>query len=1052
MMIFPVAQALSQPDARIQPLNVFFGPSVNMPIYLEIDWMEDGSHTHKPKAGVVDEIVATFMAEGYDIHIDVSNAIPHQNVIDVVGSGPSASPQVQAIASTYFNHQGDSRYFYAIWGHNYSYSGTVSGSSGIADLPGRIHLVTLGSFPDNVGTFSQQAGTEIHEFGHNIGQKHGGADHSNYKPNYFSIMNYYYQLDGVGVTALARGFTNSTNGINNYGYSRGALPSLDQSNLNENPGIGMGTAIDWNCNGVSTDAGVAHFIQDPSWCYKTGTLAYISDFNNWADINGYIRTSAGAFFPPDKPAPEICIDWDEYQKYLSEMPDEHRARLLEFTSGQQPRPAANTGTDFYICNDGPGMLSVNSIAPDSSAPWIGWSPAAPFNVTPGANQKMSVSVNMGVAPAGASTRRLLISTNDPAANPYPGGVQVVANNTGGPGIFTNPAPITIVDADIASPYPSVINVAGLSGVVSKVTVTLNGITHTYPADIDMLLVGPGGQSAILMSDSGGGSGISSLVLSFDDAASGYLPCDGAITTGIYKPTNCTGTAADVFPPPAPMEPYGAALSEFNNTNPNGDWKLFIVDDSGEDSGYIAGGWTINIATVSGFAAGQDDRFTTGDPYSAGPEGWSFSSGYGGWRAYDPANHSLYASIGAEAGKFRGGTWQSNYSEWLPYASVGADKVVRGKFYIYAAGQTPFGQKNLIPNLRLRLQNRYAVNSMLEVFHTNNNSGADPTTQELAPTQDPARPSLYRVDIDPVDVPFLSSGGEGFQRVFDVYGDQPQFMGAICLCESVIGTYPRSLIAEGLVAPSKVYTYTDLAAYFTADEQKVNYIPGAAGSFPVVAPDPPAQLPTITEIVSVGVMLDCANVPAERVGAPSRNFNPPQDYNDIPSLVRAEENKQYVVRWHLTSTQYTNQQAQIRMRARSIGYGWSQKFETGGAYPTNGSATQLIAQQTLPGIGCMNPDKNPTGENGGWYTMIVHTPMCQDIRPDVPGSTIAAKMPLISALPGPGSPDFAAGRDRALRFGLDILDTISGGTNAYLEKGNVLIDRLELRVYNLVSDN
>jgi len=84
-------------------------------------------------------------------------------------------------------------------------------------------------------------------------------------------------------------------------------------------------------------------------------------------------------------------------------------------------------------------------------------------------------------------------------------------------------------------------VAGMPGAVTKVTVKLNSITHTKPTDIDMLLIGPGGQTAIMMSHAGGGfPGITNVTLTLDDFAANQLP-DGSsastVVTGTYQPTN-----------------------------------------------------------------------------------------------------------------------------------------------------------------------------------------------------------------------------------------------------------------------------------------------------------------------------------------------------------------------------------------------------------------------------------------------------------------------------------------------------------------------------------
>lgn len=161
--------------------------------------------------------------------------------------------------------------------------------------------------------------------------------------------------------------------------------------------------------------------------------------------------------------------------------------------------------------------------------------------------------------------------------------------------FSNSSTITIPDSGKGTPYPSEINVSGMNGVISKVVVKLNGIKHTYPDDIDILLVSPGGQKLLLMSDAGGSYDVNGLNLVFDSATAKVLPDSTLITAGTFLPSNY-GTITDTFSTPAPIGPYGSSLSAFNQTSPNGTWKLFIVDDASVDLGAIANGWSLTITT------------------------------------------------------------------------------------------------------------------------------------------------------------------------------------------------------------------------------------------------------------------------------------------------------------------------------------------------------------------------------------------------------------------------------------------------------------------------
>ena len=147
-------------------------------------------------------------------------------------------------------------------------------------------------------------------------------------------------------------------------------------------------------------------------------------------------------------------------------------------------------------------------------------------------------------------------------------------------VFSNPATITVTDAlcdgtpGVAVPYPSNIAVAGLSGTVGDVNVTLNGITHAFQGDLEILLVGPtgGAQNLELLSDAGTGS-LSNATVTFDDSAASQAPQNVAWGPGTYKPSNYTElTGADAFPAPAPAPSGNTTLAgAFNGIAPNGTW-------------------------------------------------------------------------------------------------------------------------------------------------------------------------------------------------------------------------------------------------------------------------------------------------------------------------------------------------------------------------------------------------------------------------------------------------------------------------------------------------
>src|SRR5215471_16731100 len=123
--------------------------------------------------------------------------------------------------------------------------------------------------------------------------------------------------------------------------------------------------------------------------------------------------------------------------------------------------------------------------------------------------------------------------------------------------FSNPTPITIPGAGTgtstgapAAPYPSNITVSGLSAPIVRVAVTLRGFSHTFPDDVDILLVAPDGSKLVLFSDAGDTNDLNGATITLSDDAFATLPDTGLVPTGAYKPANF-GTVVDAFPAPAP---------------------------------------------------------------------------------------------------------------------------------------------------------------------------------------------------------------------------------------------------------------------------------------------------------------------------------------------------------------------------------------------------------------------------------------------------------------------------------------------------------------------
>jgi hypothetical protein len=228
-------------------------------IFLQIDWMAGAEHDQRPSREAIRLVVEAFAnapyvsptgSTGITLHVDAgpdsilaepglpwgsfsrARALPWEKNLGTAASGSydwGAFDRIEHEPGGFTETGRAPIFHYAIFGafhdlddpHGWGASGNSRGIGG-TEL-----IVTLGNFTDGVGTPREQAGTLMHELGHNLGLRHGGCDDANSKPGYVSVMNYAYQMEGITRGGL-RGVID---------FSHGLEPVLDVGLLPESTGL-----------------------------------------------------------------------------------------------------------------------------------------------------------------------------------------------------------------------------------------------------------------------------------------------------------------------------------------------------------------------------------------------------------------------------------------------------------------------------------------------------------------------------------------------------------------------------------------------------------------------------------------------------------------------------------------------------------------------------------------------------------------------------------------------------------------------------------------------
>ena len=372
-------------------------------LLVEIDFMEDPGQlrSHRPDPLAILAVRNAFAAapvdapNGVRVHFFVDEAVPHANLLafePCTGPAVSGAAVYDTVKTNFFGSAAERSnintvnakimaYRYMFFAHQLI--GTTS--SGCGEIVGDDSAVTLGNFgpADSTGhrrgTTDQQAGTVMHELGHNLGLEHGGGDKVNCKPNYLSVMSYSRQFADfitnrpLNYSSTANPTLNETTGLNET-VGIGAIssfPSLEgartvysrptASSVVVTLGVTTGTAIDWNGDGDVADGGAVSDVNKmvSAGCDGSGTL--LVGHNDWEALSYNPRASldfsSGApDFESDKTPEQEQASFDEADRDANGFGDafacgptltQPRQCLIDVKPNESPN-IVNVGKDANI--------------------------------------------------------------------------------------------------------------------------------------------------------------------------------------------------------------------------------------------------------------------------------------------------------------------------------------------------------------------------------------------------------------------------------------------------------------------------------------------------------------------------------------------------------------------------------------------------------------------------------------------------------------------------------------------------------------------------------
>ena len=195
-----------------------------------------------------------------------------------------------------------------------------------------------------------------------------------------------------------------------------------------------------------------------------------------------------------------------------------------------------------------------------------------------------------------------------------------ASSSSGAAVFTGSVTeeFAIIDDAPAASYPSPIVIDAPDHIVDEVVVDLV-VSHSRPADLDIMLEAPDGRAVMLMSDVAC-TGTGTWRLRIDQRAEESMPLVPPMPDGTYRPTNLDsvcGNPDDDFPAPAPTT-WTDSLDDLVGSPADGAWRLWVTDDTPGHSGFVRE-WSLTVTAspreAPEFTGAMDLEVALGVPFA-----------------------------------------------------------------------------------------------------------------------------------------------------------------------------------------------------------------------------------------------------------------------------------------------------------------------------------------------------------------------------------------------------------------------------------------------------